>query len=60
MNCFNVIGCPVIFFLKGNSSSLKLYTTVVVIGGVVIVLDVDSAGDSSAGCPRLDDDEEVL
>lgn len=59
MNCFNVIGCPVIFFLNGNSSSLKLYTTVVVVGGAATVLDVDGAK-SSAGWPRLDDEEEVL
>lgn len=61
MNCFNVIGYPVIFFLNGNSSSLKLYTTVVVVGGAAVtVLDVDGAADSSAGSPRLDDEEEVL
>jgi len=55
-----VIGCPAIFFLNGNSSSLKLYTTVVVVGGAVIVLDVDGVADSSAGSPRTDDEEEVL
>jgi len=55
-----VIGCPAIFFLNGNSSSLKLYTTVVVVGGAVIVLDVDGVADSSAGSPRPDDEEEVL
>lgn len=61
MNCFNVIGCPTIFFLNGNSSSLKLYTTVVVVGGAVVIgIDVEGAIDSSAGSPRLDDEEEVL
>lgn len=61
MNCFNVIGCPAIFFLNGNSSSLKLYTTVVVVGvAVVIGTDVDSVVDSSAGNPRLDEEEDVV
>lgn len=60
MNCFNVIGYPAIFFLKGNSSSLKLYTTVVVVGGTMFALDVDGAANSSVGRPRLDDEEEVL
>lgn len=55
-----MIGCPAIFFLNGNSSSLKLYTTVVVVGGAVIVLDVDGVADSSAGRPRPDEEEEVL
>lgn len=60
MNCFNVIGCPAIFFLNGNSSSLKLYTTVVVVGvAVMIGIDVGVV-DSSAGSPRLEDEEVVL
>lgn len=60
MNCFSVIGYPAIFFLNGNSSSLKLYTTVVVVGRVMFTLDVDDEADSSAGSPRPDDEEEVL
>lgn len=30
------------------------------VGGAVIVLDVDGVADSSAGSPRPDDEEEVL
>lgn len=61
MNCFNVIGYPAIFFLNGNSSSLKLYTTVVVVGGGAIdVLDVEDVADSSTGNPRPDEEDEVL
>jgi len=33
---------------------------VVVVGSTVVVFDVEDTADSSAGSPRLDDEEEVL